>query len=274
MNLSLSARVPGAAIVSHDRYNAELKKPIHEKLWFADKVDADIFVDFGCADGSVMKTLACMSGQMRAYIGYDIDPDQCAAGRVNFPEAFFTDNWAGIEALLSASPHRRKCLILSSVVHELLSDAAFGLPDWWQRISSAFDTIVIRDMALSKAASSQQTPDMWLRALAAHAQGDAGFGERMKSFETAWGDMAVMKSFMHFMLKYRYAANWTREVAENYVPLSAEDMMGAFTTNGFVLSYSEHAILPWLQQRVYGDFGIRLSEPTHIKMILTRPSRQ
>lgn len=274
MNLSFSTRVPGAAIVSHDCYNAELKKPIHEKLWFADKVDADIFVDFGCADGAVMKALADMSNHARAYIGYDIDPDQCAAGRQNFPEALFTDNWAEIEALMAAWPHRRKCLILSSVVHELLSDAAFDLAGWWKRVSCLFDTIVVRDMTLSERTSTQQTPDIWLRALAVHAQSDAGFSSRMKSFESAWGSLAVMKSFMHFILKYRYAANWTREVAENYVPLNAEDMMAVFTANGFDLSYSEHAILPWLQQRVHADFGIRLSEPTHIKMILIRKSHQ
>ncbi len=274
MSLSFSTRVPGAAIVSHDCYNAELKKPIQEKLWFADKVDADIFVDFGCADGAVMKELAQISSQPRAYIGYDIDPDQCAAGRVNFPEALFTDNWADIEALLAISPHHRKCLILSSVVHELLSDAAFDLSGWWQKISCMFDMVVIRDMALSKSASTQETPSRWRYALGVRAENDVGFGRRMKSFESAWGDLAGMTSFMHFMLKYRYAANWEREVAENYVPLSAEDMIDTFTTSDFTLSYREHAILPWLQQRVYADFGIRLSEATHIKMILNRLPRQ
>jgi 6-pyruvoyl-tetrahydropterin synthase len=47
----------------------------------------------------------------------------------------------------------------------------------------------------------------------------------LNSFENKWGDLDDhYRTFIHFLLKYKYIDNWEREVNENYLPLSYETL--------------------------------------------------
>jgi len=47
--------------------------------------------------------------------------------------------------------------------------------------------------------------------------------EYLNSFESKWGSINdSYRTFMHYLLKYRYKNNWKREVNENYLPVSLE----------------------------------------------------
>ena len=52
-------------------YNAEMSKSLIDKAFFIDKVDVDIFVDFGCGDGSLIAFIEKMFPSITC-IGYDI----------------------------------------------------------------------------------------------------------------------------------------------------------------------------------------------------------
>ena len=56
-------------------YNERMDKSIKDKLWFIDKVDADVYVDFGCANGNLLKHLSYIHQKQgktdNQYIGYD-----------------------------------------------------------------------------------------------------------------------------------------------------------------------------------------------------------
>ena len=47
-----------------------MDKSIEDKLWFNNMVDADVYVDFGCANGNLLKTMYQMNPH-KTYIGYD-----------------------------------------------------------------------------------------------------------------------------------------------------------------------------------------------------------
>lgn len=123
-----------APIQDHAQYNAEMAKSLPEKLFFLDKVKADVWVDFGCGDGSVLKALP---GWMK--IGVETDPAQRSA-------CYNKGLYAVTEQFHPAWTHavtegRTSAAIFSSVLHEApeLLNQVFGF---------GFDYIVIRDMAL------------------------------------------------------------------------------------------------------------------------------
>jgi trans-aconitate methyltransferase len=62
------------SIPKKEVYLARMSKSLIDKIYFMDKVESNIFVDFGCADGSVIRLLSQLFPE-HYYIGYDCDPD-------------------------------------------------------------------------------------------------------------------------------------------------------------------------------------------------------
>ena len=74
---------------------------------------------------------------------------------------------------------------------------------------------------------------------------------------------------IHYLLKYSYTHNWEREVRENYLGLSVEDLM-KLIPNDYRVTYQEHYTLPYVAWQVKKDFGIDLRPPKHIKIVLEK----
>ena len=83
------------------------------------------------------------------------------------------------------------------------------------------------------------------------------------------GSITDNHNLIHFLLKYRYTDNWEREVRENYLPISVEEIMGKITGSGagYRLTYFDHYILPFIARSVKRDFDIALKDYTHVKYI-------
>lgn len=130
-----------APINDHRKYNSEMAKSLPEKLFFLDLITADLWVDFGCGDGSVLKAIT----GCRFKLGIESDARQRYIAESNsgcaifesfgqyYPQGFLreTINKEGLTT----------CAIFSSVLHEspeLLRQA----------VDFGFDYIVFRDMAL------------------------------------------------------------------------------------------------------------------------------
>jgi hypothetical protein len=92
---------------------------------------------------------------------------------------------------------------------------------------------------------------------------------RLSDFEGKWGRISNNKNFIHYILKYRYIANWDREVEENYLPITTEHLMTLIPENYQVI-FHEHYLLPFLKEQVNKDFKIDLKDCTHVKFILKK----
>ena len=109
-------------------------------------------------------------------------------------------------------------LNLSSLIHEVYS---YGTPesirDFWSFVNeSGFGSITIRDMCLDQTAHRPSLKEDVLkvrRTLSAHM---------IEEFEACHGSLSDNYQLIHLLMKYRYQANWQRECAENYLPLTLE----------------------------------------------------
>lgn len=255
-----------------DVYTENMRKSLIDKIFFIDKVDARVFIDYGCGDGSLIGFLAELFPNY-VFIGYDNNPDMiklCKESNYKFNCKFVSD----IETLQSemSSYNDKKCLILSSILHEIYSylDEVEIKLFFNFVFSGAFDFIVTRDMMMSKFASDEQAySDIIAVDYGVIGSKIPTTREHLKQFEDIWGSISKTKNFYHFLLKYRFLENWNREVKENYLPITVEEFLSLIPDN-YRIDYSEHFILPFLKRKVEEDFGIVLKENTHFKLILRK----
>ena len=98
---------------------------------------------------------------------------------------------------------------------------------------------------------------------------DENYVDKLKSYESVWGKISTQRDLVHYLLKYKYTENWEREVRENYVPITLEQLL-EIIPEGYEVTYLNHFTLPYTAWQIKSDFGIELTTPTHIKLILRR----
>lgn len=250
-------------LIDYTSYNEGMRKSLLDKIFFMDKINAGHIVDYGCADGTLIRFLHNLFPELY-YIGYDIDPVmiQKAQESLETNNVLFTTDWRQVEdfSIVGSS-----ALILSSVIHEVYS---YGIKDdvktFWNNVwNSKWDYIIIRDMIPSQSIEKQSDIDDVRRIM---AKADKGM---LADFERIWGSIRTNKNLMHFLLKYKYTENWSREVKENYFPLTEEELLTIIPDN-YNITYYEHFVLPHLKRTVKADFGVDIKDAVHLKMILER----
>lgn len=265
-------------IADNDWYNAEMAKSLIDKIYFLDKVDAHMFVDFGCANGVMLGFIEKVFPGM-TLVGYDRNEEMLQEARTRDPNSriVYTSDWSEVCRLVkayraAATPGEDKvCLVLSSVRHELLS----YLDEWekddafrkiWGEDGIEFEYIAMRDMMASRAASRPSDPISVARVQQVFEAKHPGLIAR---WEQRWGHLGENWSLLHFLLTYRYVANWEREYRENYLPTNYEDFMASVPTK-YMAIYQDRFTLPFLQRRVRQDFNISLADTTHLKVVFER----
>lgn len=243
-------------------YLTRMQKSVLDKIFFLDKVfdPFDCILDFGCANGDLIKAIHAMFGELHL-VGYDISPEMIRQARINCPEAEFTSCWNEINV-----PFDRTLLNLSSVIHEVYSySSTEDIGQFWDRVfKSGFRYIAIRDMCVGKDALAPAHTDD-LHRLRSRAESLA----ELTAYEQKWGPILTERDMVHFLLKYTYTQNWESELNENYLPLSAEELIARIPED-YEITYFEHYTLPYKKWEVKKDFGITLDCPTHIKLILRK----
>lgn len=250
-------------IIDLNTYTTEMRKSLIDKIYFMDKLDNSIntIIDYGCADGMLIDFLSNIFPEFK-FIGYDISPqmieaakDRCAAK----PNVFFTSDFPADFDPATTSVN------LSSLIHEVYSyGTTESIEEFWRRINcSGFKYITIRDMCLDQSAHrmSQKEDILKVKWFCSKQQID--------EFEAEHGSLSDNYNLIHFLMKYRYKANWEREVKENYLPLTVEELISRFSPF-YELIYFDHYTLPFLVRKVKEDMNITLKDYTHIKMILRR----
>lgn len=252
-------------IQNYSVYNEGMKKSLLDKIFFMDKIDARVIIDYGCADGTLIHFLHSLFPEYQ-YIGYDIDEQMLEQARSKFDEddmvgtILFTSNWKEVEKY---SKSDISAILLSSVIHEVY---AYGtrkdVDTMWESIfSNSFDYIVIRDMipsiSMDKKSDINDVKNVMRKSDSGH----------LREFEQVWGSIEQNKNLIHYLLKYRYTDNWEREVRENYFPINREELLSSIPDE-YEIEFHEHFILPFLKNTVKKDFGIFIKDNTHLKLIL------
>ena len=255
-------------IVDHDKYVEDMHHSLVDKMFFTSIIDPAVVVDYGCADGALLRAYHQMFPST-TLIGYDIDVAMIVkAVEKSSEKIIFDDNWSTCTAKVAGSGPT-SALVLSSVLHEIHSylsasqTRTFDTRVW----SSAFDYVVVRDMMVSKHMDRPSDPVDVARVrqgLGYHITGE---------WESAWGPITSQLSLLHLLLTYRYkiGGNWDRELNENYLGLTVEAFLSRVPTNYRPIHF-EHYTLPFLRNSVEQDFGIKITDRTHIKAIFERIS--
>lgn len=261
-------------INKYDVYNARMSLSMFDKLFFLDKTDATLFVDYGCADGTLLKHLNDYLPEA-ILVGYDNDSNMLNHAIKNLPppKAAFYSNWEDLVDYTRNPPKSRwpnapkRALILSSIVHEVYHySEPKEIDTFWTKIFAAeFDYIIIRDMIPSETIDRSSDVNDVMKVLRKYRD-----TKELKDFERRWGSITNNKNLAHFLLKYTYTTpNWDREVKENYIPLYFEDLL-AMIPNQYSVLFSEHNVLPFIKRQVRTDFGIDMKDAIHLKMVLER----
>lgn len=253
-------------------YNSAMSKSLIDKIFFIAHVDADIFIDFGCANGELMKFLAKLF-PVKEFIGYDISQEMINLAMKNcndIKNVSFTTEWFNIEFFIK---NKKSCLILSSVIHEVYS---YGDKDsvklFWGRVfNSNFDYIVIRDMFYNEYFDECGYIQLdYIKSIRSNKK----YENHLKEFEEIYGKISNTnkRQFVHFLLKYFYEDNWEREVKENYLPLTDNDLytLIEYQNNRYKISYLNYYALPYLKHKFKNDFGIDFDIATHMQIILEK----
>ena len=271
-------------------YNEQMRKSMEDKLFFLKQLPAEdnyVFVDFGCADGTMLNILSDMLEHNRhkySYIGYDISDTMINLAKANFHGDadtdihYFTD-WEDVEKQLETyiTPgtyyeQKKYVLILSSVIHEVYSysDMKQILEFWYHVTNTNFDYIVVRDMCPTKDID-RPTDEFMLHTLNNMIRDREPYNTLINDFEAIHGSIENNKNFIHFLLKYRYQINWEREVKENYFPIYVEDLLTAITgEEKYRIMYMKRFIVPFIKQQIYNDFRVDVRDFTHIKAIFKK----
>lgn len=239
---------------------------MRDKLFFSDTINFDIIVDFGCADGTFLEELSKTNPGVKL-IGYDLDDIMLHKAKQKFgKKAIFTNNWN--EAIRLTTRFKNPLLNLSSVIHEVYSYSRPNvISKFWneQVFGGDFKYITIRDMIPSLEIDRQEINDFKDDVKKVRSKSDKYY---LNSFEKKWGDINDnYRTFVHYLMKYRFTDNWDREVNENYLPVSLETVKSKIPNN-YKIILEENFLLPFLKTQVKKDFNVDLTHSTHTKMII------
>ncbi len=249
-----------------DSYNKNMAKSLIDKIFFWDKIDATFFVDFGCADGSLIKFLQGLDSSMH-FLGYDNNAEmlKIARQKCNDGKALFIDDWNNVRGIVAIKKAEgiKTCLILSSVIHEVIHySGEKEISEFWDGVYNAgFDYICVRDIIPSRTIDRPADLNDYIKII------QKGDRNKIADFERYWGSLENNKNLIHYLLKYNWDENWEREIKENYFAIYREEFLGKIGGN-YELIYHEHFILPFVREKIKKDYDITLRDNTHLKLIM------
>lgn len=264
--LFLEELVGEKPISNYDKYIAGMNTTMSDKLFFADLINYDVIVDFGCADGTFLQNLQSLNPNLKL-IGYDLDPTMLEiASKKLGPGAILTDDWDKVQSSLIG--YKNPLLNLSSVIHEVYSySTSKVIKYFWEKqvFGGDFKYITIRDMIPSVSLGRNEINNFKEDVRKVRQKADKIY---LLSFEDRWGSINDnYRTFIHYLLKYKYTDNWEREVNENYLPVTLETIKTKIP-GGYSIVMEEDFVLPYLKSEVKKDFGVDLTHSTHTKMII------
>lgn len=242
-------------IYNYEVYKDAMKRGMYDKMFFVDKIDPTMIVDFGCADGTLMEEIQPYFPDI-PIIGVDNDAEMRETTKA---KGFLTFNNLELEGVHIP---KGSAIVLSSVLHEVYSYCTpEEIVSFWNEVRR-FDYIVIRDMCVTHETKHIRVTNV--------DEVLKPYQDQAADFEKVWGKIDTLDSYLHFLLKYMYTDNWEREVKENYLPNTMEALVHLAKGDDHSIVYHNHSTLPYLRDKWRNDIGIVVDTPTHLKMIVER----
>ena len=252
------------SIKNYDVYINGMRKSLKDKLFFMNMTEAvDTLIDFGCADGELLKEVHQKFPQYRL-IG--IDSDRVMLERAtNKVSNLLIIKQRGLPKL-SIELAQNAILNMSSIINEIYTYSnKYEISDFWHNVfNTGYKYISIRDLMMGKK-SYRFAQQLEIEAIKQKID-----KIQLEDFIKQWGDIKTESSLIHLLLKYRYKENWEREVKENYFPITVEEFLSIIPTNQYKIIYFDHYMLPFNKEQIWKDFGIKLKDNTHMKILLER----
>ena len=251
-------------------YIDKMNLSMEDKLFFVNKIKCKIFVDYGCADGTLLSKLdAIYSDPTITYIGYDKSEEMLNLAK---------SKWNGIGKVMFMSNfddvlqciHTRfndTALILSSVLHEVFSQSNYEQAEFWDNINKLpLKYIIIRDMAYNPIIKYSKL-DQYLIDKIINI-----YPKQSSEFVSKFGKFENSLQICHFLLKYRYNINWKRELEEDYFAFDPDIAINYLHNYNFYPIYFERFNVPYIVDRIYEDLRIDLNKfgQTHVKIIFQK----
>lgn len=249
-------------------YTNKMSLVIQDKLFFIDKIKTSVYIDYGCADGTLLRHLDTIYHDPTIqYVGYDISSEMINLAKSKWAgvgNILFTNNFN--EVLDKIQPQEEVTLILSSVLHEILSQGTLQ-PEFWKQVNQLpLKYIVIRDMAYNPIIANTK--------LELHLTSKMYYlnPKQYKDFESKYGSINNSIKFCHYLLKYRYTQNWERELSENYFAFNPDLAIECLSNYKFHLIYLERFNVPYIVDTLLDFVQIDLNKfgQTHIKIIFEK----
>lgn len=251
-------------INNYDVYNKRMDKSFQDKLFFLDKIkdNVEAIVDFGCADGALIRHLSELTNTK--LVGYDSDYNMIdiAKSETNKDNCLFNEDFG--EIIEEEIIPQESLLNISSVIHEVYSylDSKDIEIFWDMVLDSNFKYISIRDLCASESINRPSNINDYTKLI------QKAKPRFLSDFESVWGSVRENRNLIHYLLKYRFLENWDREVRENYFGLSLERLLSKIPMDKYEIIYFENYILPYTANKIKEDFDIELHDNTHVKLLL------
>ena len=253
-------------INNYDVYNKRMDKSFQDKLFFLDKIkdNVEAIVDFGCADGALIRHLSELTNTK--LVGYDSDYNMIdiAKSKTNKDNCLFNEDFE--EIIKEEIIPQESLLNISSVIHEVYSylDSKDIEIFWDMVLDSNFKYISVRDLCASESINRPSNINDYTKLI---QKANPKF---LSDFESIWGSVRENRNLVHYLLKYRFLENWDREVRENYFGLSLECLLSKIPMDKYEIVYFENYILPYTANKIREDFDIELHDNTHVKLLLKK----
>lgn len=253
-------------INNYDVYNKRMDKSFQDKLFFLDKIkdNVEAIVDFGCADGALIRHLSEFTNI--ELVGYDSDYNMIdiAKSKTNKDNCLFKEDFR--EIIEEEIIPQESLLNISSVIHEVYSYLdSKDIEIFWDMVfDSNFKYISIRDLCASESINRPSNVNDYTKLI---QRAKPSF---LSDFENVWGSVRENRNLVHYLLKYRFLENWDREVRENYFSLSLERLLSKIPMDKYEIVYFENYILPYTASKIKEDFDIELHDNTHVKLLLKK----
>lgn len=286
-------------IKDYSTYLSRMSIGMYDKCWWIDKIDPQVkyIFDFGCANGSLFKMINAIAPGRFKYIGIDSSKEMSKEFHkqgYSSEEAIFRlwDGFLYFNVITPASRHfcndpegikgEESILIMNSVCHELYTYGdkycmskiidrfyEFGVHHVAVRDMFYHDEFAIWENCIDVAGTIEQTIL------------DSPYKDKYLEFCDYWYKKAKrywlrdkMKFIRHFLLKYTYNENWSREMRENYFVNWDAALFNSVEESNYRIDYTQHFSILNQNKKIARDFGIDSSlldgQQTHLKILLTR----
>ncbi len=256
-------------------YNEQMAQAIEDKLWFTRFLDMPTFrnsvvYDFGCADGNLIRHLAPRYPDI-PFVGIDDSSEMISLARQNqiFANEFYVET-SRFSRLHSSD--KTRIVIMSSVIHEVMNyseEPCTQIGTFLNKVRP--DYIFFRDMVPDESIYRNTSEEDFEKVV--YKDWDTldrkvKYAEQLFDIEYNSGSLKRQNHLVHFLLKYRYLENWSREVNENYFPFDYDHLL-KFFWKYFKMKpiYSKRYILPFIKENVKETFDIDLRDKTHVNII-------